>query len=248
VWRAEEVIPPRRLLDALRQAVRMRHYSPRTEEAYVWRVKQFVVFHGKRHPSQLGAPEVEQFLSSLASVRRVSASTQNQALSAILFLYRDVLGCTLPWLSGLVRACRPARLPVVLSPDEAAAVLSGIPGVPRLMAVLLYGSGLRLLECARLRVKDVDFDRQQIAVHAGKGRTDRPFCRRPSSPTWRAISKAWPASTGRISRGAGLGGPAGGARPEVSERRPRVALAVGVSRDPAPRGPGDGPAPAAPPA
>jgi integron integrase len=116
---------------------------------------------------------VEQFLSSLASVRRVSASTQNQALSAILFLCRDVLGCTLPWLSGLVRAYRPARLPVVLSPDDAAAVLSGIPGVPRLMAVLLYGSGLRLLECARLRVKDVDFDRQQIAVHAGKGRTDR---------------------------------------------------------------------------
>jgi integron integrase len=170
--RASVASPPR-LLDRVRAAVRARHYSRRTEKAYVGWIRRFIVFHGRRHPGELGAPEVTQYLSSLATTGQVAASTQNQALSAILFLYREVLGQDMPWLDDVVRARRPTRLPVVLTRDEVRAIIRQLHGVPRLMAILLYGSGLRLLECARLRVKDVDFARRQITVRAGKGDKDR---------------------------------------------------------------------------
>jgi integron integrase len=162
-----------RLLDQVRAALRQRHYSPRTEEAYVGWIRRFILFHRKRHPAEMGAAEVECFLSSLATDRRVAASTQNQALAALLFLYGQVLGVDLPWLEGLVRARRPARLPVVLSRVEVQAVLQQRQGTPRLMTLLLYGAGLRLLECCSLRVKDVDFGANQIVVRSGKGDRDR---------------------------------------------------------------------------
>ena len=145
------------LLDRVRAAIAARHYSRRTEKAYVHWIKRYIFFHGKRHPSEMGAAEVTAFLTSLAVAGRVAAPTQNQALSALLFLYRHVLGVELPWLDDLVRAKRPERLPVVLSRDEVRDVLGRLDGAPRLMALLLYGAGLRLLECCRLRVKDVDF-------------------------------------------------------------------------------------------
>jgi len=164
---------PVRLLDRVRFALRMRHYSHRTEKAYVGWIRRFILFHEKRHPATMGAPEIERFLSSLAVVGKVSASTQNQALCALLFLYKGVLDQDLPWLEDLVRAKRPHRLPVVLTRDEVRAVLACLHGVPRLMTVLLYGAGLRLLECARLRAKDVDLDSSQITVRGGKGDKDR---------------------------------------------------------------------------
>src|SRR5262245_22410404 len=162
-----------RLLDLLRETVRARHYSRRTEKAYVAWARCFIIFHGKRHPLEMGGPEVSKFLTSLAVDGQVAASTQNQALSALLFLYRDVLAQELPWLDGVVRAKRAVRLPVVLTRGEVAAVIGQLRGTPRLMALLLYGSGLRLLEAARLRVKDIDFTRHQITVRAGKGDKDR---------------------------------------------------------------------------
>jgi integron integrase len=163
-----------RLLDRVREAIRTRHYSGRTEKAYVHWIKRYIFFHGKRHPAAMGAPEVTAFLTFLAVEGKVAASTQNQALSALLFLYREVLGVELPWLDDLVRAKRPQHLPVVLTRDEVRAVLQGLDGVPRLMAMLLYGAGLRLLACCRLRVKDVDFAMNQITVRDGKGHKDRP--------------------------------------------------------------------------
>ena len=162
-----------RLLDRVRSAVRTHHYSRRTEDAYVLCVRRFILFHGKRHPIEMGASEVSSFLTNLAVNRRVSASTQNQALNAILFLYRRVIGVELPWLDDVVRAKGPTRIPVVLTRDEVRAVLGRIEGIPGLMAMLLYGAGLRLLECARLRIKDVDFGANEIVVRAGKGGKDR---------------------------------------------------------------------------
>ena len=162
-----------KLLDRMRIALRLRHRSAKTEAAYVAWVRRFIVFNGKRHPSNMGATEVERFLSSLATEARVSASTQNQALAAILFLYRDVLGVELPWMDGVVRAKRPQRLPVVLNRREVAALLAELGGRARLMAMLLYGAGLRLLECTRLRVKDIDFEKREILVRGGKGDKDR---------------------------------------------------------------------------
>lgn len=164
---------PPRLLDRVRYAMRARHYSRRTEKSYVAWIRRYVLFHGKRHPAEMGAGELTQYLSSLAVDGNVAASTQNQALSALLFLYREVLRQDLPWLDDVVRAKRPVRLPVVLTRDEVRAVIRQLRGTPRLMAILMYGSGLRLLECARLRVKDVDFGRHQIVVRAGKGDKDR---------------------------------------------------------------------------
>ncbi|SRR6266568_1166943 len=161
-----------RLLDRVRAAVRMRHYSRRTEKAYVAWIRRFIVFHEKRHPSEMGAPEVTAFLSSLAA-RGVSASTQNQALSAILFLYGAVLGQQLEWMSDIVRAQRPVRLPVVLSREEVAALLSRLHGPVWLMASLMYGAGLRVMECAELRVKDVNLDRGELTIRDGKGGEDR---------------------------------------------------------------------------
>ncbi len=162
-----------RLLERMRLAIRARHYSRRTETAYLRWVRRFILFHDRRHPDAMGEAEVTAFLSSLAMDQHVSASTQSQALSAILFLYRKVLNRELPWLADVVRAKAPQRMPVVLTRSEVRGVLGQIEGVPALMATLLYGAGLRLLECARLRVKDIDFDRNQISVHGGKGDKDR---------------------------------------------------------------------------
>lgn len=165
---------PPRLLDQVRQQCRLRHYSLRTEQAYVGWIKRFLFFHDKRHPRQMGAPEVEAFLSFLANKGQVSAATQNQALAALLFLYRHVLDTDLPWMEDVVRAKRSRRLPVVLSQAEVQHLLSAIPdGTHDLMARLLYGTGMRLLECLRLRIKDVDFGRNEICVRSGKGDKDR---------------------------------------------------------------------------
>jgi integron integrase len=163
-----------KLLSRLRAAVRARHYSPRTEQSYVGWAKRFVVFHNRRHPDQLGEPEVRAFLDHLAVRDRVSASTQNQAVAALLFLYEAVLGRRLALSpQGIVRAKELQRLPVVLSRADVRAVLAQLRGVSRLVALLLYGAGLRLLECLTLRVKDVDFQRGEIRVRGGKGGVDR---------------------------------------------------------------------------
>ena len=162
-----------KLLDRLRNAIRSRHYSHRTEEAYVMWAKRFILFHGKRHPSSMGGDEVNAFLSSLALDDHVSASTQNQALNALLFLYRHVLQDPLPWLQDVIRARRPMHLPVVLTPEEARLVIERMHGASRLVAQLLYGSGLRLMEALTLRVKDVDFPRKQLMVRDTKGKRDR---------------------------------------------------------------------------
>jgi integron integrase len=162
-----------RLLDQVHQAIRRRYYSRRTEEAYVHWIKRFIYFSGKRHPETLGETEVTAFLNHLAADRHVAAATQNQALSAILFLYREVLGKELGWLDGLVRASRPPRLPVVLTRAEAERLLAQLTGTKWLIASLLYGSGLRVMECLRLRVKDVDLSYRQILVRDGKGEKDR---------------------------------------------------------------------------
>jgi integron integrase len=164
---------PARLLDRVRDKIRLRHYSIRTEQAYVDWIKRFILFHGKRHPEALGAAKVEAFLTHLAVERRVAAATQNLAKSSILFLYREVLERELPWLEHVERARTPSRLPVVLSRDEVAAVLARLRGVHRLLGGLLYGSGMRIMEGVRLRVKDVDFTRRQILVRDGKGAKDR---------------------------------------------------------------------------
>jgi len=152
---------------------RIRRIGRRTEKAYRGWVRRFILHHGKRHPAELGAREVTDFLSHLAVDRHVSASTQNQALCALLFLYRQVLGLELPWLEDVVRARVPPRLPTVLSRDEVRRVLERMRGTPRLIATLLYGGGLRLLECAQLRVKDIDLERRSIHVRCGKGAKDR---------------------------------------------------------------------------
>jgi integron integrase len=162
-----------RLLDQVRDRVRVKHYSIRTEQAYVDWVRRFVVFSGLRHPRELGREEVEGFLTHLAVAGRVSASTQNQAKSALLFLYKEVLGVELPWLDGIESAKRPARLPVVLTTVEVEAVLALVDGTPGLILRLLYGTGMRIMECLRLRVKDVDFGRREILVRDGKGAKDR---------------------------------------------------------------------------
>lgn len=164
---------PPKLLDQVRDRIRTEHYSLRTEQSYVQWIRRYILYHGKRHPKELGGPEVEAFLSYLATDRNVAASTQTQALSALLFLYKEVLGINLPWLENLTRAKKPRHLPVVLTLDEVKTVLSRLEGRNALMAEILYGAGLRLMECLRLRVKDVDFDMRQITVRDGKGCKDR---------------------------------------------------------------------------
>ncbi|MBL8730635.1 MAG: integron integrase [Planctomycetes bacterium] len=164
---------PPRLLDLVRRTLRTEHYSRRTEQTYVDWIVRFVHFSGLRHPNELGAPEVARFLSHLANEGKVAASTQNQALSALLFLYGKVLDQKLPWLDGLVRAQRPPRLPTVLSRAEVRAVLQHLTPPTWLVGSLLYGSGLRLLECLQLRVKDLDFARATLTVREGKGDRDR---------------------------------------------------------------------------
>ena len=162
-----------RLLDAARAVLRLRHYSIRTETAYLDWTKRFVLFHGKRHPRDMGPEEIQAFLTHLAVVGNVAASTQNQALSALLFLYGQVLEIELPRLSGIAPARRSQRLPSVFTKAEAQNVIAHLKGDYSLMARLLYGSGLRLLECLRLRVKDIDFARLQITVREAKGNMDR---------------------------------------------------------------------------
>ena len=164
---------PPKLLDRVRHAIRTRHYSRRTEEAYVGWIRRYILFHRKRHPASMGAEEVNGFLSHLAVDGQVSASTQAQALSALVFLYRNVIDDPLPWMDEIVRAQRPKRLPVVLSRDEVATVFSHLEGTPRIVASLLYGAGLRLLEALRLRVKDIDFAANIVVVRDGKGGKDR---------------------------------------------------------------------------
>jgi integron integrase len=166
---------PRRLLDRVRDAVRARHYSIRTEEAYVGWIRRYILFHAKRHPDEMGEPEINAFLTHLAVTLRVGAATQNQALAALLFLYRRVLGREMGAPGNLVRAKRPTRLPAVLTRAEVRAILGRMEGTPRLVALLLYGSGMRLLECLRLRVKDVEFAYNRIVVRDAKGAKDRPL-------------------------------------------------------------------------
>lgn len=164
---------PPKLLDQVRDKIRVKHYSIRTETQYVQWIRRFIYFHGKRHPRDMGATEVEAFLSHLATEGNVSASTQNQALSALLFLYREVLGIVLPWMDTMVRAKKPQRLPSVLTRAEVALVLERMEGTHGLMARLLYGTGMRLMECCRLRVKDIDFAQREILIREGKGAKDR---------------------------------------------------------------------------
>jgi integron integrase len=166
-------VAPPTLLQRLREAVRARHYSIRTEEAYAFWVRRYILFHRKRHPSDMGEAEVREFLTHLATHHEVAASTQNQALNALIFLYRYVLERPLGDLGEVVRAKRPQRLPVVLTVDEVGRVLQGLPGVYWLIGCLQYGSGLRLLESVRLRVKDLDFGHRAIVIRDGKGAKDR---------------------------------------------------------------------------
>jgi len=161
------------LLDEVRNTLRVHHYAMKTEKSYVQWIKRFILFHNKTHPANMGKPEVEQFLTWLAVVRKVAPSTQNQALQAILFLYKKVLDVELAWLNNVVRAKTKRHIPVVLSRREVAAVLAALPNQYQLIGKLLYGSGLRLMECLRLRVIALDMDCQSITVHAGKGGKDR---------------------------------------------------------------------------
>jgi len=162
-----------KLLDRVRAAIRTKHYSYRTEEAYVQWIKRFIFFHNKRHPSEMGELEINQFLSHLAVKGNVASSTQNQALSAILFLYREVMKQEIGSLDEVTWAKKPETLPEVLTREEVKAIMSHLSGVDWLMAMLLYGCGLRLVECLKLRVKDIDFERHQIVVRRGKGAKDR---------------------------------------------------------------------------
>lgn len=164
---------PPKLLDQVRAKIRLKHYSIRTEQAYTDWIKRFIVHFGKRHPRDLGASEVEQFLTHLAVNGKVAASTQNQAKAALLFLYKEVLAIELPWLDNVEQAKAPKRLPVVLNRDEIQAILARLSGTNHLIASLLYGTGMRIMECLRLRVQDVDFKRREILIRDGKGFKDR---------------------------------------------------------------------------
>lgn len=189
---AEPPSPGGRLLDQVRERIRLRHYSIRTERAYVAWARRFILANGKRHPRELGGVEVERFLTDLAARDDVASGTQNQALAALLFLYREVLGIKLPWMEDVVRAKRPRRLPVVLSRPEVDALLAAMEGQSRLMAALLYGTGMRVMECVRLRIKDVDFNRNEIIVREGKGDKDRrvPLPGRLREDLQRALDRA----------------------------------------------------------
>ncbi|EIC30292.1 integron integrase [Methylomicrobium album BG8] len=162
-----------KLLDQVRDKIRLKHYSIRTEQAYTEWIKRFILYFGKKHPRDMGAPEVERFLTYLAVEGHVSASTQNQARCALLFLYKEVLNMELPWLENVEQAKAPKRLPVVLTRDEMLAILSRLTGTHWLIASLLYGTGMRIMECLRLRVQDVDMQRKEILIRDGKGAKDR---------------------------------------------------------------------------
>jgi integron integrase len=196
---------PPRLLDRVRSEIRVRHYSRRTERAYVGWILRFILFHHKRHPLEMGAAEIQAFLNHLAEKRKVSASTQNQALCALVFLYKNVLSIDIGQMGGLVRAKRPRHLPVVLSGGEVRRILEVMEGTPYLMVSLLYGSGVRLLECCRLRVKDVDLERFELTVRDGKGRKDRVtvFPASLADPLRRHLTKTKSLHEEDIARGAG---------------------------------------------
>jgi len=162
-----------KLLDNVTRAIEAKHYSPKTEQAYTRWIRRFILFHGKKHPKEMGGPEVSQFLSYLATDLKVAASTQNQALAAILFLYKEVLEIELPWMDDIVRAKQPVRVPTVLTVCEIEILMEHLQGPSWLVASLLYGAGLRLMEGLCLRVQDLDFHRREIMVHQGKGRKDR---------------------------------------------------------------------------
>ncbi len=162
-----------RLLDRVRETLRVHHYSLRTEEAYIQWIKRYIFFHNKRHPEDMGEAEITAFLTHLAVDRHVTASTQNQALSALLFLYKKVLMMELAWLDDVVRAKRPSRLPVVLSKNEVMLLLNKLTGTNKLLGYLLYGTGMRIMETLRLRVGDIDFEYKQIIIRSGKGNKDR---------------------------------------------------------------------------
>ena len=162
-----------RLVHRIRSAIRVRHYSVRTERAYMHWIRRFVVFHGRRHPAELGGAEVTEFLNHLATVENVAAATQAQALSAVLFLYKAVLGIELPWLDEVIRAKRPRRLPSVLEKHEVLRLLEAMEGEHALMARLMYGTGMRIGECVSIRVKDLNLDRRELVVRDGKGGKDR---------------------------------------------------------------------------
>lgn len=169
----EARMPKSKLLEKMRAEIRLRHYSLRTEQSYIHWVRRFILYHNKRHPAEMGKREITAFLSYLAVDRKVSASTQNQALSAILFLYKQVLDLKLEWLDEVVRAKRPQHLPVILSREEVRILLDEIQGTNGLVAQLLYGTGMRKMECLRLRIQDIDFSYRQITVRSGKGNKDR---------------------------------------------------------------------------
>ena len=178
--RTAEQAPPAtspKLLDRLREALCSRHYSRRTEQTYCHWVKRFIYFHNVRHPTEMAEPEINAFLTHLAVKEKVSASTQNQALSALLFLYRHVIGREVGDLGEVIRARKPTRLPVVMTREEVKAVLANLSGDKYIMASLMYGAGLRLMEGLRLRVQDIDFSRNEILVRDGKGAKDRVTCR-----------------------------------------------------------------------
>lgn len=197
--------PGPRLLDEVRRRLRFKHYSLRTEQAYLGWIRRFILANGKRHPRKMGGREVERFLSTLAMQGQVAAGTQNQALSALLFLYREVLEVELPWMENVVRAKRPQRVPTVLSRDEVQRLLAAMDGRPWLIASLLYGTGMRVMECLRLRVKDVDFGRNEITVRDGKGGRDRRTVLPQSlvEPLQREIERARLLHTGDLADGFG---------------------------------------------
>lgn len=219
-----------RLLDQLRERIRYRHYSLSTEKTYVHWVRAFVHFHKLRHPQEMGKPEVEAFLTWLAAGRRVSASTHRQALSALLFLYGEVLGVELPWLDGISRPRQVNRLPVVLSADEVRRIFRFMEGEYLLMAKLLYGTGLRIMEAMRLRVKDIDFTRNTIIVREAKGSKDRAVMLPASlvEPLHAQLARAnalWVRDR-EDGRPGGVLAPCAGA--QVSPRRAVLGLALGV--------------------
>jgi integrase len=219
------------LLDDLRARLRARHYSYRTEQSYVDWVVRFIRFHGLRHPRELGAPEVTAFLTHLAVEGQVAASTQNQARAALLFLYRELLELPTDGFDVVVAASKPRRLPVVLTRDEVAAVLRGLADTPLLMAQLLYGSGLRLMECHRLRVKDLDFASHQLTVRDGKGGKDRVTMLPQIRAAPSASSGGAPDPSGRFAGGLRRGAVALRSGREVPCCAARVALAVCVPRN-----------------
>lgn len=218
--------PPPRLLDQVRDRIRFRHYSIRTEQAYVDWIRRFIRFHGKRHPASMGAAEVELFLTNLAVVHDVSASTQNQAQSALLFLYKDVLGDELPWLDGVERAKKPVRLPVVLTRAEVSAVLRGLHGTHSLIGRLLYGTGMRILEAMRLRVKDVEFERRAIVVRDGRQGSGDRTSRKPDNTTAATVATRARCAPSRPRARMRPRVPAARACAQVSRGGPRVGMAI----------------------